>query len=73
MKIALELIPDKIVEQYNLLKIAYKEIIVFVKINKGMYGLPQAGILVRSQSVSQFPHQQSVWLPMHAKMKNIND
>ena len=45
MKIALELIPDEIVEQYDLLKLAYKGM-MFVKINKGMYGLSQARILM---------------------------
>jgi hypothetical protein len=44
-KIALELIPDEIVEQYDLLKLVYKGM-MFDKINKGMYGLSQARILM---------------------------
>lgn len=44
MRIAIELIPDEIIEHYNLLPLVYKGY-VYIEINKGMYGLPQAGIL----------------------------
>ena len=38
-------IPDVIIKQYNLLTLANKYGFVLVKICKGMYGIPQAGIL----------------------------
>jgi hypothetical protein len=44
MQLPLALIPEEIIEQYNLRELAYKGI-VFIEINRGMYGLPQAGML----------------------------
>jgi hypothetical protein len=44
MRIHLRHIPDEIVEEYGLLELAH-EGFVYVEINKGMYGLPQASIL----------------------------
>jgi hypothetical protein len=44
MRIHLRHIPDEIIEEYGLLELAH-EGFVYVEINKGMYGLPQASIL----------------------------
>jgi hypothetical protein len=44
MKMPIHLIPTKIVTQYDLLPKVHNGFI-FIKIQKGMYGLPQAGIL----------------------------
>jgi hypothetical protein len=44
VRIPLSLIPDEIIKEYNLLAIA-KDGYVLIRVNKGMYGLPQAGIL----------------------------
>jgi hypothetical protein len=44
MRLSLALLPDEIVSQYNLLDIAIDGY-VYLEICKGMYGLPQAGIL----------------------------
>jgi hypothetical protein len=44
MRIHITDIPDKIMNHYNLHELA-DEGWVYVKIQKGMYGLPQAGIL----------------------------
>jgi hypothetical protein len=44
MRLSLALLPDEIVSQYNLLDIAIDGY-VYLEIRKGMYGLPQAGIL----------------------------
>ena len=44
MQIPINLIPDEIIQQYNLQKILHNNK-VYVQIDKGMYGLPQAGIL----------------------------
>ena len=44
MRFRLELIPEEIRKQYNLDAIAVNGW-VYVEIRKGMYGLPQAGIL----------------------------
>ena len=45
MKIHISLIPDEIIVAYNLWNIVDEQGFVHIQINKGMYGLPQAGIL----------------------------
>jgi hypothetical protein len=45
MRMPLDLFPDNIVNHYNLRRKA-KNGFVYMEIQKGMYGLPQAGILV---------------------------
>jgi hypothetical protein len=45
MQHQLELIPDKIIRQYNLRDLVNEQGWVYVEIQMGMYGLPQAGIL----------------------------
>ena len=39
--------PDDVIEHYNLKALANKNGMVFVEIRKGMYGLPQAGLLAQ--------------------------
>ena len=41
MKITLDIIPEEIIQQYNLRNLAHKGF-VYMEIQKGMYGLPQA-------------------------------
>ena len=41
MKLPLDIIPEEIIQQYNLRKLSYKGF-VYMEIKKGMYGLPQA-------------------------------
>jgi hypothetical protein len=50
MRIPLSSIPQSIIEQYALLKYVHNGH-VLVEISKGMYGLPQAGILTYEQLV----------------------
>jgi hypothetical protein len=45
MHLRLDIIPDKIIVHYNLCNIVTPDGWVCIKIQKGMYGLPQAGIL----------------------------
>ena len=42
MKLPLEIIPEEIIQQYNLRNLAHKGF-VYMEIPKGMYGLPQEG------------------------------
>ena len=44
MRMPLDLLPDEIVQKYNLLAIAHKGW-VYIRIKRGMYGLPEAGLL----------------------------
>ena len=48
MKVKLDLIPQEIIDQYDLTKIAC-EGWVYLEIQKGTYGLPQAGILANNR------------------------
>ncbi len=45
MRIALSLIPQEIIDEYKLLDLVHDDGYVYIIIKKGMYGLPQAGIL----------------------------
>jgi len=45
MKVNLSLIPDEIIDAYHLNQLADANRNVYIRLNKGMYGLPQAGIL----------------------------
>ena len=48
MKLPIDIIPEEIIQQQELRKIE-KNGWVYIRIKKGMYGLPQAGILVNNQ------------------------
>ena len=41
-KIPMDIIPEEIIQQYNPRNLAHKDF-VYMEIQKGMYGLPQAG------------------------------
>ena len=45
MKIQIAQIPDKIITEYNLKNKVHRDGSVYIEIQNGMYGLPQAGML----------------------------
>jgi hypothetical protein len=45
MQLKLTDIPDKVIEHYNLRELATSDEYVYCEVTKGMYGLPQAGII----------------------------
>ena len=45
MRLRLEIIPKEIILKYNLRDLVDEEGWVYIEIRKGMYGLPQAGII----------------------------
>jgi hypothetical protein len=47
MRLKLSDLPQDFVDMYDLTKIAQDNDNVYIKIQKGMYGLPQAGILAQ--------------------------
>ena len=47
MRLKIDNILDHVIEHYNLREKATKDGYVYVKISKGMYGLPQAGIIAQ--------------------------
>ncbi len=59
-------IPDKIIEEYNLLEIMDDDGYVYCEITKGMYGLPQAGIIAHellAERLSKHGYHQSKIIP----------
>ena len=48
MKIPITQIPDEIITEYNLRHKVHTDGAVYIEIQKGMYGLPQAGMLTIS-------------------------
>ena len=47
MRLKLTDIPDEIIDHYNLRKIGKQDGYVYCEVSKGMYGLPQAGIIAQ--------------------------
>ncbi|KAL7475548.1 hypothetical protein ACHAW6_001458 [Cyclotella cf. meneghiniana] len=45
LRVKLPDIPAKIINEYKLSKMVNKNSFVFIEVTKGMYGLPQAGLL----------------------------
>ncbi len=45
MRLCLDIIPEEVILAYNLRDIVNPDGWVYIKIRKGIYGLPQAGIL----------------------------
>jgi hypothetical protein len=48
MHLQLDILPQEVIDKYGLTNIVDANQWVHVKIQKGMYGLPQPGILVNS-------------------------
>ncbi len=66
MQLKLSNLPHDFVDMYNLNKIAQDNDNIYVKIQKGMYGLPQAGILAQQlleQRLNDHRYQQSQITP----------
>jgi hypothetical protein len=55
MLIAITSIPQSIIDQYHLLDLVHNDFFL-VAISRGMYGLPQAGILAYNQLVTHLAH-----------------
>jgi hypothetical protein len=66
MRMKLSDLPEDFVKLYNLTNIADGNGVVYVKIQKGMYGLPQAGILANKlleQQLNEHGYRQSPTTP----------
>jgi hypothetical protein len=48
MRLSIDIIPQEIIDQYNLLPLVNNGF-VYIEIRKGMYGLPQAGIVANQK------------------------
>ena len=58
MKLPLEIIPDKIIQQYKLQDLEHKGF-VYMEIQKGMYGLTQAGKMTNDKLKL---HLAKIWI-----------
>ncbi len=47
MKLKLTEIPQEVIDKYKLAQKATKDGYVYIEVRKGMYGLPQAGLLAQ--------------------------
>ena len=45
MRVHISQIPDEIIKQYNLLQLQDDDGWIYIEVQKGMYGLPHAGML----------------------------
>jgi hypothetical protein len=66
MRLKITDIPEEVIEQYNLRNIVTKEAYVYCKIRKGMYGLPQAGIIAQEllqERLAKVGYHQSKIIP----------
>ena len=66
VKLKLADIPDEIIAEYNLQKKATANGDVYVRVQKGMYGLPQSGLLANElleKRLGRFGYRQSTLVP----------
>jgi hypothetical protein len=65
MRIPIKLIPQEIIDDYSLAKLVHHDYI-YVEINKGMHGLPQAGLLANkllARRLAKYGYYQAVHTP----------
>ncbi len=66
LKIHLSQIPEEVIDEYNLRDIATPDGYVYIKVTKGMYGLPQAGLLANElleKRLNEHGYKQSMLIP----------
>ncbi len=66
MRLKLSDIPEEIIKQYKLREITTPDGYVYMEIMKGMYGLPQAGIIAQvllEEHLDKFGYSQSTIIP----------
>ena len=66
MRLKITDIPNKIIEEYKLCEIATEDGYLYCEIRRGMYGLPQAGIIAQVQlkeRLGKYSYHQSKIIP----------
>ncbi len=66
LKLHLSQIPEEVIDEYNLRKIATPDGYVYIEVTKGMYGLPQAGLLANElleKRLNEHGYKQSKLIP----------
>ena len=59
MRIPLKIIPQEIIDDYNLKALVDDQGWIYMRIKKGMYGLKQAGIITNQELVKTYG---SIWI-----------
>ncbi len=59
MKLKLSDIPEEVIEYYNLRELATPDEYMYCKVTKGMYGLPQAGIIAQELLEKRYIKRQA--------------
>ena len=77
IKLRLTDIPTEIVKEYNLEQMATKDGSVYIEVRRGIYGLPQAGLLAQEQRIEHLKdhgYYQSKLVPglWHHETRPIN-
>src|SRR5687768_907863 len=75
MKLPVHMIPQEIMEQYKLHELAHKDFI-YIEIRKGMYGLPQAGLIAKQKLIKHLApfgyapttHTPGLWKHLHSPL-----
>ena len=61
MKLHLHIIPQEIIDEYALHDLVDKDVWIYLKIVKGMYGLKQAGIIANMELTNHVQHTTVLW------------
>ena len=47
IRVSIRDIPEEIIQEYNLNSIVTADVMIYIEANRGLYGLPQAGLLAK--------------------------
>jgi hypothetical protein len=67
MRLRLNIIPEEIIVKYNLRDLVDEDGWVYIKIWKGMYGLPQAGIIAKNQLLEKRLSEKGCYQCQHTR------
>jgi hypothetical protein len=67
MRLRLNIIPEEIIVKYNLRDLVDEDGWVYIKIRKGMYGLPQAGIIAKNQLLEKQLSEKGCYQCQHTR------
>ena len=66
IRVSIRDIPEEIIQEYNLQSIVTDDGMIYIKANRGMYGLPQAGLLAKEfleKRINKRGYHQSKLVP----------
>ena len=66
VRVSIRYLPDEIIQEYNLKSIVTDDGMIYIEANRGMYGLPQAGLLANElleKRLNKRGYHQSMLVP----------